>query len=113
MRASNLGWSWFDVGPRDARDDAAQFASDPDLTNAYARTFCSDSGRRVLGHLRSITSGRVLGPDSSDAALRYVEGQRQLVQYISSLVERGRSETANGHSARVTSIQGNMEKKHG
>lgn len=56
---------------------------------SFARTFGTAEGARVLAHLRSITIERFLGPDSTDAQLRALEGQRAMVHGIESLIERG------------------------
>jgi hypothetical protein len=63
---------------------------DNELPIYFSRCFQSEDGDRVLRHLRAITVLRVLGPNSSDSLLRYVEGQRQLVKYIDTLIRRGR-----------------------
>ncbi len=69
--------------------------SDPDpatrerIEKAFARAFAGNDGGLVLGYLRALTIERVLGSQSSDAALRQIEGQRQLVHTIESLIERG------------------------
>ena len=59
------------------------------LAREFARAFASASGRRVLEHLRAITLGRYLPPNASDAELRYLEGQRYLVSFISNMVDKG------------------------
>lgn len=61
------------------------------LAKSAATCFAGPHGRQLLGYLRSITVERTLGPGVDDAHLRYLEGQRQLVQHISSLIERGRA----------------------
>lgn len=55
----------------------------------YARAFSTAAGRAVLAHLRHITIERVLGPDASDAQLRWLEAQRQLVHQIENIISRG------------------------
>lgn len=60
------------------------------LAKSAATCFAGAHGRQLLAYLRNITVERTLGPDMDDAHLRYLEGQRQLVQHISSLIERGR-----------------------
>lgn len=83
------GWGWF---------EAARFDTDPEvdgppceetLARAFAKTFQSRNGSCVLAHLKRITLERSQGPNATDAMLRHLEGQRQLVSYILSLVERG------------------------
>lgn len=61
-----------------------------EIALAFARTFSSVEGAKVLAHLNRITRERHLGPTSSDAELRYLEGQRALVAQIMSLVLRGK-----------------------
>lgn len=53
--------------------------------------FFHPEGERVLAHLKAVTLDRALGPDSSDALLRHLEGQRQLVASILAQIERGRT----------------------
>ena len=60
-----------------------------DIEKYYARVFKTHDGAMVLKHLRKITIERILGPDSSDAALRTLEGQRALVHQIEQLIQRG------------------------
>lgn len=55
----------------------------------YARTFSTSAGRAVLAHLRRITIERVLSPDATDAQLRGLEAQRQLVHQIENMISRG------------------------
>ncbi|HYG84771.1 MAG TPA: hypothetical protein VD978_00770 [Azospirillum sp.] len=81
---SGAGWPWFADPPSPTGDDPAP---------SFARCFAGADGARVLGVLRAMTLGRTLGPEASDAALRHLEGQRQLVATILALVARGRGET--------------------
>ncbi|WP_448192714.1 Bbp19 family protein [Azospirillum sp. sgz301742] len=81
--AESNGWAWF-------ADPAAPSSEDP--APSFARCFGGADGARVLGVLRAMTVERTLGPDASDAALRHLEGQRQLVATILALVARGRGE---------------------
>lgn len=60
------------------------------LAKSAATCFAGIHGRQLLNYLRAITVERTLGPDVDGAHLRFLEGQRQLVQHISSLIERGR-----------------------
>lgn len=77
------GWDWFTGGgrPSGAADDPAP---------SFARCFAGPDGARVLAALRAMTLERALGPDATDAALRHLEGQRQLVVTILALAARGR-----------------------
>ena len=89
MPGYDSGWDWFDLAPQETEDLERPLGSNADLLHAYARTFRSEAGCQVLRHLRSITTHRVIGPETSDACLRHLEGQRQLVKYIVNLVEHG------------------------
>jgi len=64
---------------------------DDDTPALFARVFRGGDGDRALAVLRAATLERALGPDSSDAALRDLEGRRRLVTWILALVERGRA----------------------
>ncbi len=69
--------------------------ADHELAKSFARTFSKEGGQgdgeQVLAHLRSLTRDRTLGPETSDAVLRYVEGQRGLVAYMERMIARGRA----------------------
>ena len=56
-----------------------------DLEKNYVRTFSTPSGRIVLEHLRKITVERTLGPNATDAELRWLEAQRALFRQIERL----------------------------
>jgi len=90
------GWSWFDreASPEDEAGQPSDAGDLPDpgrtLRQAYARCFSGAEGEQVLAHLRAITLERALGPGAPDQTLRHIEGQRQLVSYITQLTERGR-----------------------
>ena len=61
-----------------------------DLDGAFARTFSTIDGERVLTYLRSITIEHVTGPRETDCAVRHLEGQRYLCAIIDRAVKRGR-----------------------
>jgi hypothetical protein len=84
--AGHDGWSWFDTD----NDEAINF-EDSELFRSFARCFRGADGEMVLDHLRRIILDRRLGPESSDAALRFLEGQRSVVAHILSMLECGRS----------------------
>lgn len=86
MPAPADGWAWLEppVAAPPAEDEGVG------LARAFARVFAGPEGEWVLAHLTGLTTGRCLGPDASDAMLRCLEGQRQLVHHILSLVARGR-----------------------
>lgn len=83
--ASDPGWNWFDPPPPPVGDDERL-----GLARIVARLFSGTDGETVLAHLTGLTVDRCLGPEASDAALRALEGQRQLVLHIVSLIQRGR-----------------------
>lgn len=87
MSDLDFGWAWFDTNS--SSKDHEQYPPDHDLAQVFARCFRGEEGVKVIRHLKLITHSRVLGPAASDALLRHVEGQRQLVTHIISLVEHG------------------------
>ncbi|WP_173380464.1 hypothetical protein [Azospirillum sp. B510] len=87
--AEREGWEWLET-PLSADPDPAM-ASNVDPAPSFARCFAGDDGARVLAMLRAMTLDRALGPDAPEAALRHLEGQRQLVAIILALVARGRA----------------------
>ena len=109
MLGYDSGWAWFDVAPQETKDLERPLGINADLLNAYAHTFRSEAGCRVLRHLRTITTHRVTGPDASDAFLRHLEGQRQLVKYIVSLAEHGGDQICLFESTDIRSDQYSME----
>ena len=86
MAHSESGWTWFDPPGRDQGDESALV-----LARQAARLFASADGEAVLQHLKEITLDRCLAPESGDAALRHLEGQRHLVLHLLSLAARGRA----------------------
>ena len=59
---------------------------------AFAATFQPADAQAllVLHYLQQLTLGRRFGPNTSDAALRHAEGQRDLVHIILERIEHGR-----------------------
>ncbi len=84
--AEAVGWAWFADTAVPAADDSAP---------CFARCFAGPDGARVLDVLRAMTVERTLGPEAPEAALRHLEGQRQLVATILALVARGRGGATN------------------
>jgi len=82
------GWAWFEAAPAPGVPETAE--DERALALACARCFRGGDGERVLAYLRALTLDRALGPNASDTLLRHLEGQRQLVAHIASLVRRGR-----------------------
>ena len=64
--------------------------SSDEVARAFARSFAGPHGETALAHLRAVTIERRLGPEASEALLRFVEGQRALVATIEALIARGR-----------------------
>ncbi|HEY8962874.1 MAG TPA: hypothetical protein VIN59_00270 [Alphaproteobacteria bacterium] len=62
-----------------------------DAPRIFARLFSSDDGKIALSYLRATVNARVSGPEAGEAALRYQDGQRGLLQTINALVEQGRA----------------------
>lgn len=90
MIKPNEGWEWFSTSQTNQSEET-ETAANRELTVLFTRTFSRDDGARVLEHLKSMTKERTLGPEVSDAALRHLEGQRNLVSYIERLIARGRT----------------------
>lgn len=60
------------------------------IAPCFTRVFSSHEGEEVLQHLKHLTLERTLSPDASDAALRFLEGQRALVAHIINLIKQGK-----------------------
>lgn len=72
-----------------ARNQGNERERERRIAPAFARCFAGPDGVRVLSHLMEITLCRSLGPGADAAALRHLEGQRQLVLRITGLIDRG------------------------
>lgn len=81
---SDPGWSWFEPSPLAGDDQRLA------LARLFARLFSGADGETALAYLTQLTTERCLGPDASDAALRTLEGQRQLVLHLQALIQAGR-----------------------
>jgi len=84
MQDYKSGWSWF--GTAESNEKPENF----ELALCFARVFRGADAERVLKHLRAVSVEQVVGPAASEALLRHIEGQRQLVTHIQALIERGR-----------------------
>jgi len=91
MSYDQSDWTWFET------DSTTPVPTENDeittLAKITARVFRGDDGEHLLRFMNSITTERTLGPDASDNLLRHLEGQRQFVAKLNSLVRLGRSET--------------------
>ena len=63
-----------------------------DIELNYARCFGTPAGMAVLNHLRETILNRTLGPNATDAQLRWHEAQRALIQQIETHTLRGRGD---------------------
>ena len=79
-------WPWTPEAP------FARPENDDDIARAAARCLAGAPGEILIRHLRAVTLERALGPDATDAQLRHLEGQRQLVRHLLALVEGGKSQ---------------------
>lgn len=80
------GWNWFAPPSASTAGEGQRLA----LARIFARLFGGADGETALAYLTQLTTERCLGPDASDAALRMLEGQRQLVLHLQSLIRHGR-----------------------
>jgi hypothetical protein len=80
---SRLGWSWFERAATRPESDVHA-----DVARAFLRCFSSEDGKAVLAYLRATVLERALGPAVTEAQLRHIEGQRQLVVLIANLATR-------------------------
>ena len=87
MSKEQGGWAWLDSPDDEAVPNSKR--RDGELVKSVARCFADADGKRLLTYLQAITRNRCLGPDATDAALRHLEGQRQLVGHIEHLIEEG------------------------
>ncbi len=70
--------------------ESKDFKKDLELMPIYfVKTFNTESGRKVLEYLISITQNRYLSSNSSDFELRFLEGQRYLVAFIKNMIKKG------------------------
>lgn len=90
MPNHELGWAWFENNAPSMDNEPSPL--DDNLAHVFARCFRGEDGMKVLKHLQHMTHSRLIGHTASDAFLRHMEGQRQLVSHIISLVEHGRSQ---------------------
>ncbi len=80
-----------DIWPWTPEVAFARPENDDDAARAAVRCLTGAAGETLIRYLRAITLDRALGPDASDAQLRHLEGQRQLVRHLLALVERGKA----------------------
>lgn len=73
-----------------AQDAVVLAPSRDDAPRLFARVFGSDDGQKILSYLRATVNVRVAGPEGTESALRYYDGQRGLLQTINGLIEQGK-----------------------
>lgn len=94
MADPDLGWAWFETSSPSREHEESP--PDHELAKVFARCFGGVDGFKVLKHLKHITHSRILSPAVPDAFLRHMEGQRQLVAHMISLVDHGRTHGQGG-----------------
>lgn len=77
------------------------------LNRACARVFGSADGKLVLDWLEGSFIKTIMGPDATDAAIRYREGGRFVVACIAERIELGKT----GHGRRNTTDR-NPARRH-
>ena len=89
MAHNNDAWAWFE------EHDARAVSPPPvpyELHKAFARLLAYPEAETVLSHLHTVTRNRILGPEASEAMLRYGEGQKALVAYMERMAAKGRGD---------------------
>jgi len=89
MRDKPAGWHWFDDVAGAAPKGDANITEQRELAVAAAHCLSGPEGTRVMTHLKQMTRERHLSADCSNRVLRHLEGQRFLVTYLETLVQRG------------------------
>lgn len=56
----------------------------------FAHAFSGENGERMMNYLYSMTFDRLFGPETSEASLRFAEGQKAMVMHIEALIKAGR-----------------------
>ncbi len=91
IRTAERDWLWRGQNSAQATQTTKTLRPAPaDVARAAARCFQGTEGELLFTYLQGLTLNRALGPEASDAALRHLEGQRQLMTHLSHLIDRGR-----------------------
>jgi hypothetical protein len=77
---------WTEFAQRDINQQKTEL---DDWVKLNARLFSSADGQRWLAQVRQDKFGRSLSPAISEAELRHLEGQRQMIRDIDALVAKG------------------------
>ncbi len=64
------------------------------LQKQFSRLLSRPEAASVLRHLHRITRERLLGPDVSEATLRYMEGQKAILAYMERMAADGNNPPA-------------------
>ena len=65
--------------------------SKTDVAKIFARVFRGRDGEEIINYLYSLTFKRFFGPETSEATLRFTEGQKALVMHIEAMIKAGRN----------------------
>jgi hypothetical protein len=77
---------WTEFAQRDINQQKTEL---DDWVKLNARLFSSADGQRWLAQVRQDKFGRSLSPAIPEAELRHLEGQRQMIRDIDTLVAKG------------------------
>lgn len=75
--------------------------TDSAVAAAFARCFATDDGKRVLDALMRHCFARTTDPKLDDASLRFLEGQRQLVLWITQMIAKSHSNPSQNKTERT------------
>lgn len=89
MQDNPGGWHWFDNLSSDAPAANGNISEQRELAVAAARCLSEPEGTRVMKHLKQMTRERLLSADCSNRVLRHLEGQRFVVTFLETLIQRG------------------------
>lgn len=78
QQTPEYGWRWFEQPTPPPEDQQPE----EETRRAAERVFASHDGRLLLARLRQLTIDRRLGPNASDAEMRWLEAQRALVAWL-------------------------------
>mgnify|MGYP003111262684 FL=1 len=91
MTTPEVEWPWRPEDLAAPTTDRTTAVTGDRTAQLAARCFRGADGVALLAYLRALTLDRALAPDATDAALRHLEGQRQLVRHLIHLIDLGRA----------------------
>ena len=62
-----------------------------EIKRLFVRAFASEDGKKALAYLRHFTSHRSFNPETSNETLRFMEGQRALINTIQKLSDHNKN----------------------